>query len=108
MTLLSDIVTEIENEWASIEATIESDVEAIGNVLAPFLSQLLPSQFSILIQVLQDNVAALVTNPGAAFTQVLSDLESRELTWWKALEVEIQTNIINTVAGLVVSSKSGS
>jgi hypothetical protein len=67
------------------------------------LVQLLPSQFSIIIQVVTDNIAQLVTDPAAAATTMLSDLEGKELVWWKTLETSVQTTVVQAVTSLAVA-----
>ena len=104
MSVFTDIFTEVEDEWNSIETTVEADVVALGNILKPFLLQLLPSQFAIIVAVVTDNIVGLVINPGAAMTSILTDLEGKELAWWKTMEAQVQSNIIQAVTAVAVAS----
>lgn len=98
MTFLAEAVSAIEAGWAEAETVIEADVSKIAAVFLPILKTFLPSQLSILIAVVMDNAALLISNPSGAFTAMLSDLESKELTWWNSVEPTVQTAVLQVLA----------
>lgn len=103
-TTLEQAVNDIKTEWKKLENWAEGEEAVVATALGDFWKTMSAKLASDLTTLANDMKQDLIDNPSTAFTKLLNQAEALGSEEWMEMKPQLQTSILQTLAGGVSSA----
>lgn len=100
MGLLQTAAADVEAIWTEGKEVAEQDVSVIASGVKSFLVVATPSLWAALLDLGQDIVNDVVTDPSGWTTAFLNQASAAAIAEWSVLKPELQSAIASVIAGI--------